>query len=130
MDKKEYLMVVLKSLEHINTLNDVELKKLLKGDYEFTLKPSKVVIKEQTDLKESNDNNYEEYVKVIYSSGKGNEVHEFIKSLDLTKDKLITLAKYMCIKINKKSKKDEVIDKIVETLVDRQFKRDIFGDEY
>lgn len=129
MSREKTLAVVTKAIEFINSLNDKEFEKLLSGEYEFSLKQTKTTVKKETKASIAKDNVYEEYVKAIYSSNTRNEAKEFIESLELTKDKLLTLAKYLSVQVNKKSKKDDIVDRIVEVIVGGKLRREVLGDK-
>ena len=121
------IIAVAKAIEFIDTMSDKDFEKLINGEYEFSLRPTKVTVKTETN--EQRDNVYEKYVKAIYSSNTRDEVKEFISELGLTKDKLITLAKYMSVHADKKSKKEDIVNRIVDSIIGGEFRREVFGDK-
>lgn len=116
--REETLSLVSMAIGTISKLNKKEVRSLLDGNSVFAVKKvskcKTIKTKYKIEYKDS------EYIKTLYSLHTREEVRSYLQQLKFTKSELIFLAKELAVFINTSSRKDVIIDKIIESVLGKK----------
>ena len=126
MNKVEILKVNKLVFEYILSLEDEEIKKLLSEEKILSLVNNKVKNKKESKEKvKAGDKKLEEALKSLNLCSTKDEAFEYLNKNKFTVDELKIMAKKAEIFVKSRSKKVEVIDKLVEGTVGVKIKMKI-----
>lgn len=130
MENKKILNLIGTILNEINNLDDKEIEDIINGDIKIYFKKKNIEKrKEDKSFLHKNNLNWNEEIKKLYKCKDRDEGKNYIKSLKLTNKNLLKLGKILGINIPLKSRKEEIINKIVDDTIGVILKSNVLRNE-
>lgn len=115
--KEQTLELVSLALTTISQLNVREVNSLLNKEATLIVKPVKRKERKINKVDTKELGHIEKHTQVISSFNTREEAKAYFNSIKLKKEDLVILCKLMAVHINKSDKKEEIINKIIESVV-------------
>lgn len=122
LNSKKTIKVMEKALRLISKLSEEEIDNIVNGNIEFKISKVNKTIKKIASKKAIDDWNKEK--DVLNNMNTREAAKKYLLNLKLTNSKLIDLGKALSISIASKTKKEEIINRIVESTVGNRLKMD------
>lgn len=122
LNSKKTIKVMEKALRLISKLSEEEIDNIVNGNIEFKISKVNKTIKKIASKKAIDDWNKEK--EVLNNMNTREVAKKYLLNLKLTNSKLIDLGKALSISIAFKTKKEEMINRIVESTVGNRLKID------
>ncbi|MPM36656.1 hypothetical protein SDC9_83255 [bioreactor metagenome] len=115
--KEQILELVSLALRTIAQLSEKEVNSLLNKEATLVVKSVKGQGRKINKVDTKEFGHIEKHTQVISNFNTRGEAQAYLGSVKLKKEELIILSKLMSVHINKSDKKEEIINKIIESVV-------------